>query len=90
VRLSDNESMGHATLHRQVSREIDRALLNRALAEIYAATHVADYHGKIYAYGSEAVARDFADGLRGVRVRQITDRDQHTLAIHKRRAFRAF
>jgi len=77
-----------ASLHRKNVREIDRAHLDRALPEIRAATHVADYHSKIHAYGSEAEVSAFAEGLRGVKVRPITARDQQALALQKRQAFR--
>ena len=76
-----------ASVHRKAVRENDRTFLNRELAKIWDASHAAVYGSKIYAYGSAAEMRAFAEGLRGVKVRPITVREQHAEAIHKRKAF---
>jgi hypothetical protein len=86
--MKDLKAESYASLHRRASREIDRRLLNQALAEIWDATHVADYYSKIHAYGSKSQMQDFAQGLRGVKVRPITEQEQHRLANYKRQAFR--
>jgi hypothetical protein len=85
TRHSGEESF--ASLHRKAVRENLRAELDRALDAIKRATHVADYHGKIHAYGSEAEMHAFADGLRGVKVRPITAREQKQEALSKRQKY---
>ena len=61
---------------------------HRALAEIDRATHVADYRGKIHAYGSRGEVEAFAEGLSGVKVRPITASERKELALRKRQAYR--
>jgi hypothetical protein len=84
-----------AALHRRTVIEIDRQLLARELTRIYDATHaavgrarIADTNDTVYCYGTEAECEDFAEGLRGVVVRAITEQEQHDLARHKRAAWR--
>jgi hypothetical protein len=84
-RVRHEESFG--SLHRKAVRENLRSDLARALAEIDRATHVADYHGKIHAYGSQTEVDTFAEGLRGVKVRPITARERKDLALRKRQAY---
>ena len=85
IRGSGQESF--ASLHRKAVRENLRADLDRALAEIKAATHVADYHSRIHAYGTEDEMHTFARGLSGVKVRPITARERQELSLRKRQAF---
>jgi len=85
IRGSGEESF--ASVHRKAVRENLRTELNRALAEIWDATHVADYHSRIHAYGSESEMHNFAKGLSGVKVRPITAREQQELAKRKRQAY---
>ncbi len=80
-------SLSHAALHRLTAREIDRQLLARELARIDAATHVVVVGRAIHCYGTERECLSYADGLRGVTVRRITDRDRADLARHKRQVW---
>ena len=82
------EGESFASVYGKAVRENLRAELGRALAEIQRATHSADYRGKIHAYGTEAEMHRFAEGLRDVKVRPITERERKDLTLRKRQAYR--
>ena len=84
--------MSHAMVYRLAVREALRVELQCALAAIRRATHVAhDTRAglcpAVYCYGSEAECAAFADGLRAVRVRPITNDDRELLTAHKIRVY---
>jgi hypothetical protein len=82
----DEESF--ASVHGKAVRENLRTEMNRALSKIYEARYVAEYRGAIYCYGTKRECEKFADGLGGVKVREITIEDQNALAKGKRQAYR--
>lgn len=81
-------TLSHAALHRLAVRDALRQELAGALARIYDATHVAMFGAALHCYGSKAECVGFADGLRGVQVRAITEQEQHDQAQHKRQVYR--
>lgn len=85
---SNTNTESYASIHRKAVAESLRLELARAIDAIYAAKYVAVYNGAIYCYGTMMECEHFAHGIRGVSVRRITDKDQHELAIGKRRAYR--
>ncbi len=79
----------YASIHHKAVRENLRTEMNRAINEIYEATHAAVYRdGKIYSYGTAAACRNFAKGLSGMTIRGITVEEQNALAKHKRIAYK--
>lgn len=83
--------MNYAAIHRMAVREATRVEMNRAIAAVYDATHVAVRDNTIYCYGTLADCESFAAECRKsdrITVREMTDAEKSEQAQHKRRVYR--